>query len=175
MSIWGGKIWSGYLFENLYSSNSYGSDQINYILNMNFIDTIQDSVSKNNLTSFLPGIRYDDDKIFNENIPTIHSEYGLRTGKKITNYFLDSNIPITQPITLQPGTYTLWHEGDGTVSYSANNSPSTFTLLSETNGNCIIAGEVNKVMLSNCPYNPPYIETSNKIITTTKEYSYPAE
>ncbi|ORE94091.1 hypothetical protein ATO13_08456 [Stappia sp. 22II-S9-Z10] len=75
-----------------------------------------------------------------------------------TNYYLQSEAPATQSISLAAGTYTLWVEGSGSAALSGGptgtataGSPVTFVLGSTTSVTVTCSGTLSHVQIENGP------------------------
>lgn len=102
--------------------------------------------------------------------------YGVFVENTRTNYFLNSESPATQTISLNSGTYTCWIEGSGTVSLSGSASgiakedePVSFTLTASGSVTFTVVGTVTVCQVENGPYATSLIRTSDAAVTVNNE------
>ena len=158
-------------------SNIYGISVSTppYAFNLD-LATFTDTVTGQSLSCNIDGTRYDEvdgvTTAFETDTPTI-ADNGLRICGAYSNYLLNSGTPATQSLTLAAGSYTLWIEGDGSVTYNSNEAtegtPATFTLVSSTTADVTVSGDVDIAMVSKTKYPAPYIPTTTDPVSSPSE------
>lgn len=152
-------------FRNIFSSQFVETD---YIFDASIYPgkNLFDKITKTAATTVISGTRYGIVNgvvtAFGVNQPALEDD-GFRGCPAFTQYFLNNEVPATQSITLVAGSYCLWVEGSGSVTFNGliatAGVPKLFTLASSFTGNCVISGTVAKCMLNSGLFPAPFSPT----------------